>query len=103
MSNPVRRLRRRQAERRSHSDYVHHRKEAERTGGSLCALVTKDGRPHYFVVPKGATDEQIAAKAFEIREGRPMTPQELLLQYMAERRLAGRLQELETEGDAPRP
>lgn len=54
----------------------------------VCGALKKDGSPAYFVAPADVTDEQVRAKAFEIREGRPMEPYEkfLLDQAEAERR-----------------
>src|SRR5690606_27261827 len=47
--------------------------------GMVCGYLDSDGRPHYFVVPKDATEADVRRIAFQVRHGRPMTPAEELL------------------------
>lgn len=49
----------------------------------------RKGKPFYFHVPVDASDDDVRARAFEAREGRPMTPYESALMAEAERRHDG--------------
>ena len=59
-------------------------REAKRTGGTVCGTYDHDGNPVYFVMPPGASDEEVRAAAFEAREGRPLSKLETQLLTMAE-------------------
>lgn len=69
--------------------------DAARDGGIVCGTVRANGRPMYFVVPKGTPDGSIEAQAFRLREGRALTEGERILQSMvpAAERVRSRLQE----------
>ena len=45
----------------------------------VCGYTTPEGEPHYFVVPKDASEEAVRARAFETIHGRPMNRAEELL------------------------
>ncbi len=49
----------------------------------LCATMI-GGKPHYFPMPKDATDVEVREQAFELREGRVMTSIERSLLGIAE-------------------
>ena len=51
--------------------------------GSVCGFHDEDGTPHYFVVPKGADEGEVRARAFETIHGRPMNRAEQLLDAAA--------------------
>ena len=55
------------------------RAEATAIGGSVCGTYKANGEPVYFVVPPGASDAAIQARAFAAREGRPMAEGEIML------------------------
>jgi hypothetical protein len=50
---------------------------------TLCATVVDD-KPVYFSMPLDATNEEVYRKAFELREGRAMSPTERALLSLAE-------------------
>jgi hypothetical protein len=58
----------------------------KRKDQQVCGLYIK-GEPHYFLMPAEATDAQIGAKAFEIKNGRAMSQQEMVLDRMIEAEL----------------
>ncbi len=47
--------------------------------GSVCGFHDEDGTPHYFIVPKGADEVEVRARAFETIHGRPMNRAEQFL------------------------
>ena len=57
-------------------------------GEIICGTLNHEGRPLYFAVPATATNEDVRRKAFEIRNGRPMSKTELLLAEYAARGMA---------------
>jgi hypothetical protein len=59
------------------------RQKAAATGGVVCAYVDAKGRPHYFVAPPDADEAEVAALAFQVREGRPMSQLERQLWELA--------------------
>lgn len=59
-------------DRRNRRQFEKAKSEAARSGGTVCGTVRADGTPVYFVVPEGASDDEVRAEAFKIREGRPM-------------------------------
>lgn len=66
------------------------RKLAEKTGNMVCATLGPDGEtPLYFTLPKGATEGEAMAKAFEVRYGRPLSELEKTLIAKAEQRSRG--------------
>jgi hypothetical protein len=47
--------------------------EAARTEDqTICGTLLPSGEPRYFLMPKNASGEEVRARAFEIRVGRPM-------------------------------
>lgn len=53
----------------------------------VCGVRMEDESARYFVVPRDTPDQEIADMAFEIRNGRPVTPYERTIRELAERRL----------------
>lgn len=53
--------------------------EARASGRMVCATVNAKGKPLYFTMPRGATDAEVDAKAFAVKNGRGITEGELLL------------------------
>ena len=51
--------------------------------GRVCGVTDENGTPVYFVVSRDATDEEVRARAFEVRHGRPMNRAEMLLDAAA--------------------
>ncbi len=51
--------------------------------GTVCGFHDEDGTPHYFVVPKDASEVELRARAFETIHGRPMNRAEQLLDAAA--------------------
>lgn len=47
--------------------------------GMVCGFNDEDGTPRYFVVARGAPDDEIRERIFEVRNGRPMTKAEKML------------------------
>ena len=47
--------------------------------GMVCGYTNSEGEPHYFIVPKDASEEAVRARAFETINGRPMNRAEGLL------------------------
>lgn len=45
----------------------------------MCGYTDRDGVPHYVVVPRSASDEQIRDLIFQAQHGRPMNRAEMLL------------------------
>ena len=39
----------------------------------VCATLDLDGKPSYFVMPRDATDAEVRAEAFHIRNGRDLS------------------------------
>jgi hypothetical protein len=64
------------------------RSAAARSGQMVCATTKPGGKPVYFLVPVGASDDDIDAKAFEKRHGRPMLEGERILRRLARERAA---------------
>lgn len=58
-------------------------RDAERDGLSVSAVKGKDGQWRYFAVDPEASDAEVRAKAFELREGRPMNRLEQSLNNLA--------------------
>lgn len=58
--------------------------EAKRSGGMVCGTYRPDGRPVYWVQDREAPDAAIEAKAFKHREGRDITPGEVILRQAAD-------------------
>lgn len=52
----------------------------------VCATTAPTGKPLYFSMPRKATEKEIAARAFEVRNGRGITEGELMLKAAAEAR-----------------
>lgn len=67
-------------DRQNKAAYAKAKRQADEEGGRVCGTVDDEGTPIYFVVPQDATDEQIQARAFELKHGRPMNQAESLLQ-----------------------
>lgn len=55
----------------------------------VCGTLREDGEPLYFVMPGSATPEEVERRAFEVRNGRPMRPDEVIL--AREARIRGKL------------
>lgn len=53
----------------------------------VCGVITDNGTPAYFTMPKTATDGDVRDKAFEVRNGRPMSKAERTLVKYAETEL----------------
>jgi len=53
----------------------------------VCATLDQEGTPVYFAMPKSATDADVRAKAFELREGRSLSGVEKSLIRIVERDL----------------
>lgn len=66
------------AARRNKAAFLRAKQEAGEDG-RVCGITNEDGVPVYFVVDKDASDEEISARAFEVRHGRPMNRAEQLL------------------------
>lgn len=58
-------------------------------GGMVCATIMKDGEPRYFTMDRDASDEEVRAEAFRIRNGRPMSPLESKLLNIAQHTRTG--------------
>ena len=58
--------------------------EAAAVGGTVCATYV-DHVPMYFVMPSGASEPDIRARAFELRNGRKMTTMEAELASLVDR------------------
>lgn len=57
-------------------------KRAKRVAGDtdiVCGFHDPEGNPHYFVVPRDASEEEIRRRAFEAKHQRPMNRAESLL------------------------
>lgn len=54
-------------------------------GEVVCGTLALDGRPIYFTVPATSTNHDVQVKAFEVRNGRPMSDAESLLAEYAAR------------------
>lgn len=54
-------------------------KEQAGEDGRVCGITDEEGTPRYFVVGADASEEEIQARAFEARYGRPMNRSEQLL------------------------
>jgi hypothetical protein len=65
-------------DRRNRQAFEKARAEAGETG-MVCGYTAEDGTPHYFIVPRGASDEEIRDRAFQAIHGRPMNRAEMLL------------------------
>jgi hypothetical protein len=52
----------------------------------VCGVVMEDKSPRYFVVSRDTEDDVIAERAFEIRNGRPVSSYERTIRELAERR-----------------
>lgn len=63
--------------------YMKVARDAQRDGLSVSAVKAKDGQWHYFAVDPAASDAEVRAKAFELREGRPMNRLEQSLNNLA--------------------
>ena len=58
------------------------RRSANRTGGMVCYTALEDGTPVYWVMPTGATDEQVALASFKQRYGRsPADHEQFVMSY----------------------
>jgi hypothetical protein len=65
------------------------RAQAQAEGvGMVCATIARSGRPIYFVMPHEATEEAVASRAFELREGRGQLPIERTFEAYAKQWLA---------------
>lgn len=56
--------------------------KAQRQAGAdsmVCAYLDRDGTPRYFTAPKDAPEGVIEARAFELKNGRPMNRAEEIL------------------------
>jgi hypothetical protein len=52
----------------------------------VCATILGDGKPVYFTMPKGVTDDLVKERAFEIRHGRKLSAVERTVDSFARRR-----------------
>lgn len=60
--------------------------QAEAEGGQVCGTYGSDGTtPVYFVMPRGASEDEIEEKAFFLREGRLPTDGERTLGTMVKK------------------
>lgn len=62
------------------------KRRADQAGLMLCGTVLPGGKPVYFTMPADANDWDVSQRAFELREGRAITPGERTLMEMAVRR-----------------
>ena len=54
----------------------------------VCGTVLPSGKPVYFSMPRSATDTEIEAKAFEVRNGRGLLPGDTVLRELAAKRMS---------------
>ena len=54
-------------------------------GQTVCATLSPDGEPKYFIMPVDASDDEVRAQAFRERNGRFMSRVEKNLLELAER------------------
>lgn len=54
-------------------------KESAGEGEVVCGYTDENGQPHYFVVKADATPEEMRARAFHAKHGRPMSRVEEML------------------------
>lgn len=64
--------------------------KAEKAGGMVCATVTPDGAPKYFVMPRDAADDAIERTAFTLRYGRAPSPGEDMVSQLIKQRAASK-------------
>lgn len=63
-------------------------RQAKKAGGRVCCTFADNGRPIYFNVPEGATDDDISRAAFAAKHGRPISRTEEALASWAKARAA---------------
>lgn len=68
----------------TYEEAVLSREDPERT--IVCGVRMEDESARYFVMPIDAQDDEIADRAFEIRNGRPVSNYERTIRELAERR-----------------
>ena len=68
---------------RKNKEAYEHAKTEAGADGMVCGFHDKDGTPHYFIVPRGADEAVVRARAFEGVNGRPMNRAEQLLDAAA--------------------
>lgn len=74
-------------------DYLNRRRfkrttaQAEAADQMVCAAIAKGGKPLYFSMPRNTPLEKVQERAFELREGRNISPGERTLLAMAARRI----------------
>jgi len=54
-------------------------------GEQVCATLTKENEPVYFIMPVDASDEDVRAEAFRLRNGRGLSGLEKSLLQFVER------------------
>ena len=70
--------------RRNRRAFTRAKEEAAQKGGVVCATTAPKGKPLYFVVAGGESEEAIASKAFQLRHRRTPTPGEVTLAAIAQ-------------------
>lgn len=69
----------------TYDDFDQAKAAADELGFKVAGTLLKGGQPAYFLIPEGTSDEDVRARAFEVREGRAMSSYETWALEVAER------------------